>query len=205
MKRVCSALLCVVLLLGVIAVAPVTAATLWHGDVNEDGNVNNRDLAMLQQHLNGWDVTIHTVAADVNEDGNVNNRDLAMLQQYLNGWDVELGPVIETPAVELPAVGYDLDGRGRILVDTISLDGNVVNLTLTNISSKWMTEETSCVAYTCTDADGNVLTTEDKYFGVLYLGMLEALDTDSYTITLPEGTVKLEFGECRINYWSQWA
>ena len=33
---------------------------------------------------------------------------------------------------------------------------------------------------------------------------LEAGEIDTYTITLPEGTVKLEFGDYRIVYWSQW-
>ena len=60
------------------------------GDLNGDGKVNVRDLGMLQQHLNGWDVEIIPEAADVTADGKVNVRDLGMLQQYLNGWDVEL-------------------------------------------------------------------------------------------------------------------
>ena len=61
------------------------------GDVNNDGNINNRDLAVFQQYLNGWEVTVNEAACDVYADGNVNNRDLALLQQYLNGWDVTLG------------------------------------------------------------------------------------------------------------------
>ncbi len=60
------------------------------GDLNWDGKVNVRDLGLLQQHLNGWDVGIILEAADVTADGKVNVRDLGMLQQYLNGWDVEL-------------------------------------------------------------------------------------------------------------------
>ena len=60
------------------------------GDVNGDDNINNRDLAMLQQYLNDWDVIVNKTACDLNGDGDVNNRDLAMLQQYLNGWDIKL-------------------------------------------------------------------------------------------------------------------
>ena len=59
--------------------------------INGDGKINNRDLALLQQHINGWDVTVNADAMDVNNDGDVNNRDLALLQQYINGWDVTLG------------------------------------------------------------------------------------------------------------------
>ncbi len=64
---------------------------LWkpilRGDVDGDGRLNNRDLARLQQYINGWEVTV-TEDADVNGDGTLNNRDLALLQQMLNGWDV---------------------------------------------------------------------------------------------------------------------
>ena len=60
------------------------------GDTDGDGKVNVRDLGLLQQHLNGWDVDIHTSACDVNGDGKANVRDLGLLQQHLNGWDVEL-------------------------------------------------------------------------------------------------------------------
>ena len=59
------------------------------GDANADGKLNVRDLGLLQQHLNGWDVDIAENAMDVNGDGNTNTRDLALLQQYLNGWDIE--------------------------------------------------------------------------------------------------------------------
>lgn len=60
------------------------------GDTDGDGKVNIRDLGLLQQHLNGWDVDIHTSACDVNGDRKANIRDLGLLQQHLNGWDVEL-------------------------------------------------------------------------------------------------------------------
>ena len=66
-------------------------ATVIYGDANGDGKVNNKDLGMLQQHLNDWAVTIDTNAMDVNKDGRINNKDLGMIQQYLNDWDVTLG------------------------------------------------------------------------------------------------------------------
>lgn len=68
----------------------VTVKNHIPGDVNNDGNINIRDLGMLQQYLNGWDVIINEDAANVNGDANINIRDLGILQQYLNGWDVEL-------------------------------------------------------------------------------------------------------------------
>ena len=60
------------------------------GDVNGDGEVNNKDLGVLRRWLNDWDVEIDELAADVNRDGAVNNKDLGILRRYLNDWDVEL-------------------------------------------------------------------------------------------------------------------
>ena len=63
---------------------------LSSGDADGDGKVNVRDLGLIQQHLNSWNVAIHESACDVNNDGKINVRDLGCLQQYLNGWDIEL-------------------------------------------------------------------------------------------------------------------
>ena len=61
------------------------------GDVNDDGQINNKDMGRLQRYLNGWNVTICEAAADTNGDGRINNKDYGLLQRYLNGWEVELG------------------------------------------------------------------------------------------------------------------
>lgn len=60
------------------------------GDINGDTSINNKDLGILMQYLNGWEVETSLEASDVNADGNVNNKDYGLLMQYLNGWDVEL-------------------------------------------------------------------------------------------------------------------
>lgn len=54
------------------------------GDLNNDGKLNNRDLALMQLYLNEWDVTVDEAAADLNGDGKRNNRDLSELQKLLN-------------------------------------------------------------------------------------------------------------------------
>ncbi len=54
------------------------------GDANGDGRVNNRDLGMLQKHLNEIPVAIVVDAVDMNSDGKINNRDLGALQRLLN-------------------------------------------------------------------------------------------------------------------------
>ena len=68
----------------------ITVIEYISGDVNGDGNINNKDLGVLRRWLNDWDVEIDELAADVNRDGNVNNKDLGILRRYLNDWDVEL-------------------------------------------------------------------------------------------------------------------
>ena len=54
------------------------------GDADGNGKVNNRDLGLLQQYVNNWNVTVDKTAADLNQDGKINNRDLGLLQQKIN-------------------------------------------------------------------------------------------------------------------------
>ena len=60
------------------------------GDVNRDGNINMKDLVLIQQLINRWDVQIVESAADVTDDGEINMKDLVLLQRYINGWEVVL-------------------------------------------------------------------------------------------------------------------
>ena len=60
------------------------------GDINGDTKVNMKDLVLLQQYINEWDVAVNESFADVNGDKKVNMKDLVLLQQYINGWEVEL-------------------------------------------------------------------------------------------------------------------
>ena len=53
------------------------------GDVNEDGKVDEEDFTLLQQYINGWNVTICLENADFNADGKVNNKDLGLIQKYI--------------------------------------------------------------------------------------------------------------------------
>ena len=54
------------------------------GDVDGNGRVNNRDLGLLQQYLNDWNVSVDLAVCDMDGNGRVNNRDLGQLQQLLN-------------------------------------------------------------------------------------------------------------------------
>ena len=70
----------------------VTLYAVWipilSGDADGNGQLNNRDLGLLQRYLNDWEVTL-TSEADINGDGAVNNKDLGLLQQILNEWTME--------------------------------------------------------------------------------------------------------------------
>ena len=63
---------------------------LYAGDVNSDSLLNMKDIVLLQQSLNSWDVSINEYASDVNNDGTINMKDIVLIQQALNGWDVVL-------------------------------------------------------------------------------------------------------------------
>ena len=65
-----------------------TLSTHIPGDINNDGDVNNKDLTRLFQYLSEWEVTVNEDALDVNGDGDVNNKDLTRLFQYLSEWEV---------------------------------------------------------------------------------------------------------------------
>ena len=60
------------------------------GDVNDDGDINMKDLTRLQQYLAQWEVKINKENANVNGDSDINMIDLTRLQQKLADWDVEL-------------------------------------------------------------------------------------------------------------------
>ena len=60
------------------------------GDINGDGEVDNKDLTRLFQYLSNWEVGVSETALDINRDSSVDNKDLTRLFQYLSNWDVEI-------------------------------------------------------------------------------------------------------------------
>lgn len=90
MKRVITVLLSILLL--TVSLVPAAASSAVMGDVNGDGKINIRDLGILIQYLNDYDVAADLSVSDFNGDGTVNLVDAAVLQRYLNGWDVSLTP-----------------------------------------------------------------------------------------------------------------
>ncbi len=61
------------------------------GDVNLDGEVNIKDVALMKQYLAKWNVSfIYLPNFDVNGDGQYTIADVARLKQYLAKWNVTL-------------------------------------------------------------------------------------------------------------------
>ena len=60
------------------------------GDVNNDGQVKNRDALILDRYIAGWKDydkrIINWKAADLSRDGQVKNRDALMLDRFIAGW-----------------------------------------------------------------------------------------------------------------------
>jgi len=77
---------------GEVREVPEKPVETVYGDANGDGEIDARDIALLQQYNAGWEVELNEVAADANGDGEIDARDIALLQQYNAGWDVTLGP-----------------------------------------------------------------------------------------------------------------
>lgn len=102
LKKAVAVLLCLVMFLtcmgpsallsvgSFIAQAVDTAITA--GDINGDGNVNNKDLTRLLRYIAGDSVEVVRQTLDTNGDGNVNNKDLTRLLRYIAGEDVEIHP-----------------------------------------------------------------------------------------------------------------
>ncbi len=79
------------------------------GDINKDGDTNNKDLTRMFQYLANWNVEVNEpVILDTNGDGNINNKDLTRLFQYLADWDVDLHPD------PIPRCRHDLVYHARI-------------------------------------------------------------------------------------------
>ena len=58
------------------------------GDINDDGELDNKDVVVLFRYLNDPSVAVNVYAVDVNGDGEPNNKDVTTLFRYLNGADI---------------------------------------------------------------------------------------------------------------------
>ena len=67
------------------------------GDINGDGNVDNKDIVTLFRYVSGYPVVVLISALDPNGDGNVDNKDIVTLFRYVSGGDVKLSDKLYIP------------------------------------------------------------------------------------------------------------
>ncbi len=62
------------------------------GDVNNDGEIDLKDVVLIRRFIaGGWDVELDTETADVNNDNEVDLKDVVLIRRYIaGGWNVEL-------------------------------------------------------------------------------------------------------------------
>ena len=60
------------------------------GDINYDGEVDNKDITTLFMYLLNIDVSFDKTALDVNGDGKINTKDITVLFKYVSGYEITL-------------------------------------------------------------------------------------------------------------------
>lgn len=65
--------------------------TTLYGDVNGDGEIDERDAMAINKYIVGWNIEIDLVAADTYKDGEIDERDSMNIKKLCVGWDIELG------------------------------------------------------------------------------------------------------------------
>ena len=132
------------------------------------------------------------------ENGAVVYGDIAN-KSYFSGWcDAQ-------PAVELPAIGTDIDvtkKKNRIRVFKAEIVDRTVSLTFQNYTTNWITEETDYVKWTAYDAAGKSLKT-----GTIYIGCIDTKKNKikTYTFEVPDDTAEVRLTSSKITYWTEWA
>lgn len=63
--------------------------TVLPGDVNDDGQIDGRDVTRLMKYTSDWDVLINGLNSDVNGDGYIDMRDITLILKYIAEWDVD--------------------------------------------------------------------------------------------------------------------
>ena len=117
---------------------------------------------------------------------------------------------VSIPVITLPAIGSDIDvtkKKDRIRVSATSAaynpDGTIqVSLTFTNYSTRWITEETDYVQYTCYNAAGTAIKTATLYIGVIDT---KKNPVKTFTFNVPANTASVKITKSQITYWTEWA
>jgi hypothetical protein len=109
--------------------------------------------------------------------------------------------------VKIPAAGYDMDGKKRIVIkdSSVKTEGGkqVASFTFANVSKdngrEWIIPEYSKIKYACYDKSG-----KEIYAGEITLGALDYGKSTTRTVTLPAGTAEVKFTGHNLEYWTPW-
>lgn len=110
--------------------------------------------------------------------------------------------------VKVPAAGYDMDGKKRIVLkasEVKKVNGKqVAYFTFANVSKdngrEWIIPEYSKIEYACYDKSGKQIAT-----GTITLGALDYGKSTTREVSLPAGTAELKFTSHNLEYWTPWA
>lgn len=111
----------------------------------------------------------------------------------------------EIKNVKVPAAGYDMDGKKRIIVEKSEVNAKktVATFTFKNVSKdngrEWIIPEYSKIEYACYDKNGKQIAT-----GTITLGALDYGKSTAREVSLPAGTAELKFTGHNLEYWTPW-
>lgn len=168
------------------------------GDMNENSVLDSDDAVYLLYYTLLPEEYPLNQPADYTGDGVIDYNDAVCLLYHTVLPEVYALP-FPADGVQLPEIGYDPDGKGRIELIDASLAYGTFSFTFRNNSSVWLTDEASTIAYRCTNADGQVVAS-----GNMLLGHIACNSTRVCTLPLPEGTAAIRFTGRSITYWSDW-
>lgn len=168
---------CLAIWLTALLCFPVSAASpRLAGDLNGDGRIAAEDMTVLRRALLGISDGYEEETLDINLDGTVDIRDLVALATIIAG-----------------------DGKtdGVLTVQSVTLSGTTVTLSVQNTSTVWETGTDSYVELTCLDETGKVCGAARARLGVVAPGA-----TKTVQCTVTPGTAAVKAAGIVANYWS---
>lgn len=153
------------------------------GDANIDNEYDVRDLVAAYKR-DAHTETSAEYGADMDGDTNIDDTDYMLIRRLL----------VDQPLV-LPEAGESADEH--IKISAVDLKDNKFSMTFENASKVWEVGKNSYIEYTFYDSQQNVLGMENVKLGILKPG-----DDVNCTITIPEGTTKIQMTSFDFDYWS---
>ncbi len=113
--------------LGALTIYAIWADLGEPGDINSDGEVNNKDVVIIFKYLSGEKVKCDEFALDVNYDGYSDNKDVAALFRYVSGGDVNAYYAGYATKYVFQGFRFDLPGGFKTVAsadeDTVTMIG----------------------------------------------------------------------------------